>query len=96
MFETYDQVEYNGDPARIVNKNSEICYLIVLEDTNLPSQNTKRIKASNLDLKALDVTQFASYQVEELRLKLSKRIQKIKDKRNDRTTKGLQVQIISK
>lgn len=25
---------------------------------NLPSQNTKRIKASNLDLKVLDVSQF--------------------------------------
>lgn len=74
MFEIYDWVEYNGNPARIVNKNSEICYLVVFEDVNLPSQNTKRIKASNRDLKALDVTQFASYQVEELHLKLSKRI----------------------
>lgn len=74
MFEVYDWVEYNGNPARIMNKNREICYLVVLEDVNLPSQNTKRIKTSDLDLKALDVTQFASYQVEELRLKLSTRI----------------------
>jgi hypothetical protein len=60
MFEVYDWVEYNGNPARIMNKNSKICYLVVLEDVNLPSQNTKRIKASNPDLKALDVPQFES------------------------------------
>ena len=60
MFEVYDWVEYKGHPARIMNKNSKICYLVVLEDVNSPTQNTKRIKASNLDLKALDVPQFES------------------------------------
>lgn len=60
MFEIYDWVEYNGNPARVVNKNSESYSLVVLEDVNQLTQNVKRIKVSNLDLKALDVPQFES------------------------------------
>ena len=58
MFEIYDWVEYNGNPARVVNKNSESYSLVVLEDVNQLTQNVKRIKVSNPDLTALDVPQF--------------------------------------
>lgn len=58
MFELYDWVKYNGNPARIINKNNGTYYLVVLKDVNLPTQNTKRIKVSNPDLKALNVSQF--------------------------------------
>lgn len=45
MFEVYDWVEYNGNPARIMNKNSKICYLVVLEDViyhhKIPSESKR-------------------------------------------------------